>query len=318
MANIEAGHAPPPYTTEPSVHVIPDSHPEQAGAMSTALPQYRRHNEIVRPGGPTRPNILIFGETGIGKSSVINLIAGTTVAGVSGEAQGSTFESRAYPITINDQIINFWDTAGLNEGEHGTVPAQQAMRNLKDLVTVLGDGLSLLVCCIRAARFRTIWKVNYELFVRIICQHRVPVVLVVTGLENETPMEGWWRENGMEFAKFGMHFHGHACITSTRGKQLKTGEYMYQEEYDESVHVIRRLVADRCVGEPQTMPSETEITSTMAGYFYQNSEQANRYRSREQRVHRRETRDADSHSGGYNTNPIIQVLSFIGRCLSYI
>jgi len=37
------------------------------------------------------PNIVVFGETGTGKSSVINLIAGRQIAETSSEAKGPVF-----------------------------------------------------------------------------------------------------------------------------------------------------------------------------------------------------------------------------------
>ncbi|KDR80469.1 hypothetical protein GALMADRAFT_16684, partial [Galerina marginata CBS 339.88] len=209
-------------------------------------------------------NILIFGETGAGKSSVLNMIAGKVIASVSGDAEGHTFKSTPYLVNVNGATqVRFWDTAGLNEGEHGTVPAVQAMKNLQDLVGNM-QGVSLLLFCIRGSRFREIWKINYDLFAGVICQGKVPVVLLVTGLENESPMENWWTENSEEIVKRGMTFGGHACITSTRGKQLKSGEYRYQEEFDESEIAVRKVVVDHCLGTPQMFDSGTwlsEITS---------------------------------------------------------
>ncbi|KAF5378185.1 hypothetical protein D9615_007551 [Tricholomella constricta] len=279
----------------------------------------------LRPEGTVGvPNILIFGETGTGKSSAINLIAGRAIAGVSGDAQGYTFGSTAYTVFIDDgsgtMQVTFWDTAGLNEGEHGTVPAVRAMKNLQELVGNLSGGLSLLVYCIRGSRFRRIWKVNYDLFAGIICQGRVPVVLLVTGLEDESPtMENWWTENGAEFAKHGMRFNGHACITSTRGKQLKSGEYMYEEEYEESEKVARKLISDYCVGSPWVMDSRawiSEITSKMASYYETDlSEHPERRGETEGR--RSEARQIGGQiAAGGSHLPII--LEFIVTCLSYL
>ncbi|KAF8056962.1 P-loop containing nucleoside triphosphate hydrolase protein [Lyophyllum atratum] len=153
--------------------------------------------------GPTTvPNVLIFGETGAGKSSLINLIAGQVVASVSTSAQGETYESTPHSFTIpgTTQAVQLWDTPGLNEGEHGTIPALQAMKNLEHLVSKMRQGVSLLVYCVRGPRFRDGWKTNYNLIVKGFCQGKVPVVLIVTGLENESPsMEDWWTRNEKVF-----------------------------------------------------------------------------------------------------------------------
>lgn len=186
-------------------------------------------------------NIVIFGETGTGKSSLINMLSDDDVATISNSALGCTFESACYPITINGMQYVLWDTAGLNEGEAGSVPAGEALHHLRDLVEKLKDGLSLLVYCIRGARYRDIIKVNYDLFTEIICQKEIPVAIVITGLENEARMEDWWVVNQEEFTSRKLDFVGHACVTTSKGKKN-----MFEEEYEESKDVVRTLIQTRC------------------------------------------------------------------------
>lgn len=208
---------------------------------------------------------MIFGETGTGKSSLINMLSDEEVATTSNSAVGCTFESACYSVPINGVPYTLWDTAGLNEGDAGSVPADQALHHLRDLVDKLKDGLSLLVYCIRGSRYRDIVKVNYDLFTEIICQGEVPVVIVITGLENEANMEDWWVENKKEFGQRNLRFEGHACVTTSKGKRN-----MFEEEYEESKGTVRRLIQECCPDKAWVVDSNewfNRITERIQDYY---------------------------------------------------
>ncbi|KAF9444442.1 hypothetical protein P691DRAFT_807355 [Macrolepiota fuliginosa MF-IS2] len=191
-------------------------------------------------------NIILFGETGVGKSSIVNMLSERDRATVSNDVTGCTFGSVEYSIDIDSVEYVLWDTAGLNEGEAGSVPGDQALRNLRDLVWKLNEGVSLLVYCIRGTRYRDILKVNYDLFTDIICQKKVPVVVVVTGLENEERMDDWWDDNKTDLSRHGVKFEDYACVTTTRGKKNKQDIYLFQKEYEISKDAVRRLISENC------------------------------------------------------------------------
>ncbi|KAF7979189.1 hypothetical protein HWV62_43110 [Athelia sp. TMB] len=187
-------------------------------------------------------NVIIFGEAGAGKSSLINLIRDDNAATSTSSADGCTFESKSYDVTIGDTNIRLWDTVGLSEGDFGNVDTKRAIAGLYSLATHLQNGVSLLVYCIRG-RITQATVTNYMMFYKGICQTQVPIVLVITGLEQQEPnMESWWKENEQDFTNEGMKFVGHACITATKGKLWK-GKHMYGREYTESGLVTRGLIS---------------------------------------------------------------------------
>jgi GTPase SAR1 family protein len=193
----------------------------------------------IQPDGP--PNIVIFGETGTGKSSLVNMLSDEETAAISNLAVGCTFESTPHTVSINEIRYTLWDTAGLNEANSGSVPAEQALYHLRDLIDKLKGGVSLLVYCIRGSRYHDIIKVNYDLFTEIICQGEVPIVIVVTGLEIEERMDDWWDVNEKEFLDRGMRFQGHACVTTSKGKKN-----VFETEYRESKCAVSTLINNCC------------------------------------------------------------------------
>lgn len=189
------------------------------------------------------------------------MLAGEPVSKTSNQAAGCTFSSQSYVIEPNpmnpisakpiDSVAKkyrVWDTAGLNEGNDGNVPTQEAFENLCNLVHE--RGVNLLVFCMRGPRFKEISRVNYDLFWGIVCQGKVPIVVVVTGLEEEEIMDQWWDRNKTEFERRGMEFKGHACVTTTKGKKNREGKHLLEREYSESQRKVWHLIEKSYNPEP--------------------------------------------------------------------
>ncbi|KDQ55076.1 hypothetical protein JAAARDRAFT_340664 [Jaapia argillacea MUCL 33604] len=198
------------------------------------------------------PTVIVFGETGSGKSSLVNMLADETVAKISSDARGCTFESTAYHIRVSNADMRIYDTAGLGEADQGTVSATLAIANLYKLIRSLDSGINLLVYVIRGNRLKEMTTKNYQMFYDIFCKKKVPIVLVVTGLEGEDDMDQWWGRNEKEFAKYGMKFAGQACVTKTKGKS-RDGVHLYQQEYDQSKSTVEEMIARTCSPIPWTM-----------------------------------------------------------------
>lgn len=167
---------------------------------------------------PRKRNVVIFGETGSGKSSFVNRIAQHLLAKTSNDAHGCTSAPERYPVEISDKKYVLIDTPGLNEGSAGTVPDAEAKELLKSLLRELmssrSDDIGLLVYCVRRAVKPHIFAKAYNKFYSGICHDRVPIILVVEGWKNERDMERWWNANGKECRNHRMHFENDPCRTA--------------------------------------------------------------------------------------------------------
>ncbi|KDR80470.1 hypothetical protein GALMADRAFT_1201748 [Galerina marginata CBS 339.88] len=195
------------------------------------------------------PNIVLFGESGCGKSSIVNMIAGRELAAVSSSVNGCTFTSARYEVDIQGTLFNVYDTAGLDEGDNGTVPKQAATVQLFRLLKTLDTGINLLVFCVRG-KIKPGTHKNWRLFHEIICRRQVPIVLAITGLEDEENMDEFWVRNKEAFQKYRMYPQGVGCITATRGRRLKSGVHRLDEEYEESKVKMWNLLKTQFLEQP--------------------------------------------------------------------
>src|SRR5258707_276950 len=130
-----------------------------------------------------RPNILIFGQTGVGKSSIINVLKGKPVGRASDDATNCNLY---HCISDRDgKSYTFWNTPDLNEPF--PVKSHYAVQDLQSVVDDIN--MDLLIYCIQDG-LEDMTRVNYDLVWRDICKEKIPIVLVVTGLKGKPDGDG--------------------------------------------------------------------------------------------------------------------------------
>lgn len=183
-------------------------------------------------------NVIVFGETGAGKSSVVNMLDGTEgskQAPVASTAVGVSTTSICYERKIREKTFNIFDTAGLNEGKGGTVSPRAAIEMLQKLIAHLDSGLNLLTFVMRAPRITRTAQQIYRMFYEVVCDKRARIVIVITGLEFEEDRDRWFERNKAAFSSQGMTFDDHACITAVpaavdayKKSKVKVGDVIFR------------------------------------------------------------------------------------------
>ncbi|KAF9233496.1 P-loop containing nucleoside triphosphate hydrolase protein [Melanogaster broomeanus] len=238
-----------------------DCHPPIDGRRSQCQQLVRnllRNYYILPRHAPSKDlQIMLFGETGVGKSSLVNLLAGEAIADVSPDSVACTMHSKEYQFQVGPTSIRLWDTVGLEEPEKAADGYVGAIEKAIDLIQRLNDtgGISLFLFCIRGNRVTATMQSNYRLFFEVLGRKQVPIALAITHLERETDMEDWWDRNVKKLEKSGIVVAGHACLTTLEGN----------EKYSRSREIMQDLLLQYDRQTKFTMPSEAWIDRVLKG-----------------------------------------------------
>ncbi|KAG2153879.1 hypothetical protein DEU56DRAFT_726231 [Suillus clintonianus] len=183
--------------------------------------------------------IVLFGEMGAGKSSLVNLMAGEELASVSPDMKRCTMRWQEYNVSFGDKSYKVFDTIGIEEPQLGMKEYLESVENAYRLIKELDHqgGIDLLLFCIRAGNVSAALQSNYRLFHEFLCEKKVPIVLAITNLEREQRMEHWWERNKGTFDNYQIQVAGHACVTAANRLDDR-----HKDLYEESRVTIRILV----------------------------------------------------------------------------
>ena len=185
----------------------------------------------------------------MGKSAVVNVIAGGEIAKVEADAGGHTLQTTRHDISFDGMSIGIFDTTGLDEPQIGIDGYLKALEKAHELVTMLSaaGGVHLLLFVLHAGEITATMESNYRLFFEVIFQTKVPVALVFTNPDAEAEVD-WWTKNRSEVERCGLENHSHACITTVPGDgRLK---------YVKSQKRVRELVKSCSLKDEAFLPDE--------------------------------------------------------------
>ena len=186
--------------------------------------------------------VLVFGATGVGKTSVCNVLSGRNRPTSNGPL-GVTEKTHIYaPFEYDGVRVQLIDTAGLHESSGGTVPPDEAVMQIVELLKSSRDGFNLLLHVARASRLTKEQEEDHEFFVRKMTEGRVPTLLVLTNCENEDPMHAWVERNRAAFAKFGYAELVPGCFASGGKLEEHYASLRASSREDLLKHVVERAL----------------------------------------------------------------------------
>jgi predicted GTPase len=135
--------------------------------------------------------ILIIGTAGVGKSSLINLLAGESTAPVSDKAVGAALQFKQYTIKHKGVTYEFVDTDGLGESSKGQKNDGETLTRLLRFVKNNEQGFNCVIFVTRKGRIDETFEQNHFIFIQCLLKFSVPSILVITRCEMDTPLSQW-------------------------------------------------------------------------------------------------------------------------------
>lgn len=153
---------------------------------------------------PHTRHIALVGITGVGKSTLVNVLQGNEVAEVNNNVRPCTTRAMKYELVEGGTRYCIWDTRGLSEASEPEAIQKRmlkfcriipdAERELKNLLLGGNPRFNLVLLCVDAKKIRVPvhWKL-YNLIYAEFCKRRLKVAVVVTQLGEPDPRGSEWK-----------------------------------------------------------------------------------------------------------------------------
>jgi len=149
-------------------------------------------------------HVALVGVTGVGKSTLVNVLVDSYHAKVNNDAEPCTTERESYNTEFGGTRFTLWDTRGLNEPREKEVTSPLARfrrifrmrpsedRELQTFLRGNNPAINIVLFCIEAKdiRGRSQWK-SYGKVYKKFCKKKVKIVVVVTKLDEKTHGIDW-------------------------------------------------------------------------------------------------------------------------------
>ncbi|KIM63743.1 hypothetical protein SCLCIDRAFT_687486 [Scleroderma citrinum Foug A] len=153
--------------------------------------------------------------------------------------------STKYDIPIDIASYTVYETVGHDESQMDVNSYYDAIEKACSLIRSLTNvGGICLLFCLRGSKITAIVERIYRLFHEFLYDKRVPVALVITGLEREQRMENWWSRHKGITEKYGISSVPHACITAVQHSDDPGQVAKYKESRNTVLNLLYECTKD--------------------------------------------------------------------------